>query len=45
MKSALNSHCDYLITGDKDLLTLKKVEATKILKSTALIKELNLKFD
>ena len=40
LKSALSEHCTFLITGDKDLLTLKKVINTRILTSTELIKEL-----
>lgn len=42
LKSALSVNCTYLLTGDKDLLTLKKVRNTRILTSTELIKELNL---
>ena len=44
LKSALSEKCTFLITGDKDLLTLKKVINTRILTSTELIKELKLKF-
>jgi len=44
LKSALSEQCTFLITGDKDLLTLKKVINTRILTSTELIKELKLKF-
>ena len=44
LKSALSEQCTFLITGDKDLLTLKKVKNTRILTSTELIKELKLKF-
>ena len=40
LKSALSEHCTFLITGDKDLLTLKKVKNMRILTSTELIKEL-----
>ena len=40
LKSALSEQCTFLITGDKDLLTLKKVINTRILTSTELIKEL-----
>lgn len=42
LKSALSAKCKYLITGDKNLLTLKQVENTKIIKSKQLIKEFNL---
>lgn len=42
LKSALSAKCKYLITGDKDLLTLKQVENTKVIKSKQLIKEFNL---
>ena len=44
LKSALSEQCTFLITGDKDLLTLKKVRNTRILTCTELIKELKLKF-
>jgi len=44
LKSALSEKCTFLIKGDKDLLTLKKVINTRILTSTELIKELKLKF-
>ena len=44
LKSALSKHCIFLITGDKDLLTLKKVKNMRILTSTELIKELKLIF-
>ncbi len=44
LKSALSENCTFLITGDKDLLTLKKVKNLRILTSTELIKELKLKF-
>jgi len=40
LKSALSEKCTFLITGDKDLLTLKKVINTRILTLTELIKEL-----
>jgi len=40
LKSTLSEQCTFLITGDKDLLTLKKVINTRILTSTELIKEL-----
>jgi len=44
LKSALSKHCIFLITGDKDLLTLKKVKNMRILTSTELIKELKIIF-
>lgn len=42
LKSALAGNCTYLITGDKDLLTIKHVENTKIITSKQLIEELKL---
>ena len=42
LKSSLAANCKYLITGDKDLLTLKQVEKTKIITSKQLIDELKL---
>lgn len=44
LKSALAAKCAYLLTGDKDLLTLKQVENLKIMQSSQLILELNLIF-
>ena len=44
LKSALAAKCNYLVTGDIDLLTLKKVENLKIVKSRELINELKLNF-
>ena len=40
LKSSLAAKCKYLVTGDKDLLTLKQVENTKIITSKQLIEEL-----
>jgi predicted nucleic acid-binding protein len=37
---AIDSEADYLVTGDKDLLIIKKVLKTKILTITELLKEL-----
>ena len=37
---AIDSEADYLVTGDKDLLIIKKVRKTKILTITELINEL-----
>ena len=42
LKSSLAANCKYLITGDKDLLTIKQVEKTKIITSKQLIEELKL---
>lgn len=42
LKSALAGSCKYLITGDKDLLTLKQVENTRIITSKELIEDLKL---
>ena len=42
LKSALAGKCTYLVSGDKDLLTLKQVENTKIITSKQLIDELKL---
>lgn len=42
LKSSLAANCKYLITGDKDILTLKQVEKTKIITSKQLIDELKL---
>jgi len=42
LKSSLAAKCKYLVTGDKDLLTLKQVENTKIITSRQLIEELKL---
>lgn len=30
LAAAVNAGCDYLVTGDKDLLTLKKLEGMSI---------------
>jgi putative PIN family toxin of toxin-antitoxin system len=37
---AIDSKADYLVTGDKDLLIIKKVRKTKILTITELLNEL-----
>jgi len=37
---AIDSEADYLVTGDKDLLIIKKVQKTQILTITELINEL-----
>lgn len=42
IKSALAAKCELLLTGDKDLLTLKQVENTKIINSSQLFKELKM---
>ena len=43
LRSALSENCTFLITGDKDLLSLKKVNNTRILSTTEFIKELDSK--
>ncbi len=37
---AVESKSDYLVTGDSDLLTIKKIKKTKILNWTDFIKEI-----
>lgn len=37
---AIDSQADFLVTGDKDLLIIKKIRVTKILTITELLKEL-----
>lgn len=37
---AIDSQADYLVTGDKDLLIIKKIGDTKILTVTELLREL-----
>ncbi|MFO8017726.1 MAG: putative toxin-antitoxin system toxin component, PIN family [Promethearchaeia archaeon] len=44
LKSALSARCQFLVTGDKDLLDLKKVKETRILNSVGLIDALELNF-
>ena len=39
LAAALAAKADYLITGDKDLLVLRKIGSTKILKPAQFIKE------
>lgn len=40
IKLSIDSKADYLITGDKDLLILEKIENTKIINFTDFIKEI-----
>ena len=42
LKSSIAANCKYLITGDKDLLTLKQIENTKIITSKQLIELLKI---
>ncbi len=44
LKSSLVAKCNYLITGDKDLLTLKQVINTEIITSRQLIEKYKMNF-
>lgn len=42
LRAAIDSNCDYLITGDKDLLCIKRSNNLNILRTSEFIKILNM---
>ncbi|OGG08903.1 putative toxin-antitoxin system toxin component, PIN family [Candidatus Gottesmanbacteria bacterium RBG_16_43_7] len=40
LEAAISGKCDFIVTGDKDLLVLKQFETTKIISPKEFIKEL-----
>lgn len=43
IETALIGNCDYIVSGDRDLLALKSYEGVKIVSPTAFLKELQAK--